>query len=69
MPRSRAAAPYDCKSSVTNCSGANAYFFRSLRIQFQSGVLFALGLDQHFEDLALGVDGARGHFERKFTGV
>ena len=29
MPRSRAAAPYDRKSSVTNRSGAKAYFLRN----------------------------------------
>ena len=58
MPRSRAAAPYDRKSSVTKRSGAKAYFFKKLAHQFQSGVLVALGLDQHIEDLALGVDGA-----------
>jgi hypothetical protein len=58
MPRSRAAAAYDRKSSVTNRSGAKVYFFRSLAHQFQSGMLVALGLDQHIKDLALGVDGA-----------
>jgi hypothetical protein len=36
---------------VTNCSGTKAYFFRSLRTQFQSGVLVALGLNQHIENL------------------
>jgi hypothetical protein len=30
MPRSRAAATYDRKLSVTNRSGAKAYFFRSV---------------------------------------
>jgi hypothetical protein len=52
------AGAYDRKSSVTNRSGAKAYFFRSLRISFQSGVLVALGLDQHIENLVLVVDGA-----------
>jgi hypothetical protein len=33
-------------------------FLQKLAHQFQSGVLVALGLDQHVEDLALGVDGA-----------
>src|SRR5271166_1845864 len=32
IPRSRAAALYDRKSSVTNRSGIKAYFFKSLRI-------------------------------------
>ena len=31
--------------------------FQKLAYQFQSGVLVALGLDQHVENLALGVDG------------
>jgi Transposase DDE domain len=39
MPRSRAAAPYDRRSSVTNRSGAKAYFFRSLRISFRAACL------------------------------
>ena len=52
MPRSRAAAAYDLKSSVTNRPGAK------LAHQFQSGMLVALGLDRHIENLALGVDGA-----------
>ena len=58
MPRSLAAGAYDRKSSVTNRCGTKAYFFRSLRNQFQRGVLVALGLDQHVENLPLGVDGA-----------
>jgi hypothetical protein len=52
---SRAAAPYDCKSSVTNRLGAKAYFFRSLRISF-SVVLVSLGLDQHIKDLAFCIN-------------
>ena len=55
MPRSTAAL-YDRKSSVTIRS-ETAYFLRSLRDQLQRGVLVSLGLDQHIEDLALGVDG------------
>jgi hypothetical protein len=43
---------------VTNRSGAKAYFFRSLRINFTVAWFLALGLDQHVEVLALGVDGA-----------
>src|SRR5580704_4031357 len=55
MPRSRAAAAYDRKSSVTNRSGAR-YISSEFAYQFQSGMLVALGLDQHIENLALGVD-------------
>ena len=33
-------------------------FLQKLAHQFQRGVLVALGLDQHVENLALGVDGA-----------
>jgi hypothetical protein len=58
MPRSLGAGAYDRKSSVTNRSRTKAYFFRSLRISFHRGVLVALGLDQHLENLPLGVDGA-----------
>jgi hypothetical protein len=43
---------------VTNRSGTEAYFVRNLRISFTAACLFSLGLDQHIEDLALGVDGA-----------
>ena len=39
---------------MTNRSGTTAYFLRSLRISFNA----ALGLDQHIDNLALGVDGA-----------
>src|SRR5271165_753660 len=39
IPRSRAAALYDRKSSVTNRSGTKAYFFRSLRISFSVACL------------------------------
>src|SRR5271163_5317965 len=41
-PRARAAAPYDRKSSVTNRSGTNAYFLRSLRISFRAACLLRL---------------------------
>ena len=57
MPRSRAAAAYDRKSSVTNRS-ERRYILQKLAHQFQSGMLVALGLDQHIENLALGVHGA-----------
>jgi hypothetical protein len=33
---------YDRESSVTNRSGANAYFFRSLRISFRAACLLRL---------------------------
>src|SRR5580700_9200217 len=56
VPRSWAAALYERKSSVINRSGTNPHFFRSLRISFSAACL--LGLDQHVDDLALGVDGA-----------
>src|SRR5208337_955540 len=39
IPRSRTAALYDRKSSVTNRSGTKAYFFRSLRISFSVACL------------------------------
>ena len=39
-PSSRAAEPYDRKSSVTNRSGAKAYLFRGLRINFSAACLF-----------------------------
>ena len=39
-PSSRAAEPYDRKSSVTNRSGAKAYLFRSLRINFSAACMF-----------------------------
>jgi SAM domain (Sterile alpha motif) len=45
-PRRMTASP-----SVTNRSGKNAYFFRSLRINFSAACLVSLGLDQHIEDL------------------
>ena len=42
IPRSRTAALYDRKSSVTNRSGTKAYFFKSLRISFSAACLFRL---------------------------
>ena len=39
IPSSRTAALYDRRSSVTNRSGAKAYFFRSLRISFSAACL------------------------------
>src|SRR5271169_6738836 len=39
IPRSRTAALYDRKSSVTNRSGTKACFFRSLRISFSAACL------------------------------
>ena len=57
MPRSTVAAPYDRKSSVTIRSGTTAYFLPKFAHQFQRSMLFA-GLDQHIQNLALGVDGA-----------
>ena len=38
--------------------GSEAVFLEKLAHQFQRGVLVSLGLDQHIEDLAFGVDGA-----------
>ena len=38
--------------------GDEGIFLQKLAHRFQSGVLVALGLNQHIEDLALGVDGA-----------
>ncbi len=38
--RSRTAAPYDRKSSVTNRSGTKAYFLRRSRIGFSAACLF-----------------------------
>ena len=43
---------------MTSLSGTKPYFFSSLRINFSAARLFLLSLDQHVEDLALGVDGA-----------
>jgi hypothetical protein len=42
MPRSRAAALYDRKSSVINRPGTKAYFFNSLRISFRAAFLLRL---------------------------
>ena len=53
-PSSRAAEPYDRKSSVTNRSGAKAYLFRSLRINFSAASLSLR--DENVKDLAFGVD-------------
>ena len=58
MPRSRAAALYDRKSSVTNRSGTKAYFFSSFLISSERHACLLLDLDQHIENFALGVDGA-----------
>jgi hypothetical protein len=38
--------------------GNEAVFLQKLAHQFQRGMLVSLGLDQHIEDFALGVDGA-----------
>jgi len=38
--------------------GDEPAFLQELAHQFQRGMLVSLGLDQHVEDLALGVDGA-----------
>ena len=43
---------------MTSLSGTKPYFFKSLRINFSAARLFRLGLDQHVEDLALGIHGA-----------
>jgi hypothetical protein len=53
MPRARAAAPYDRKSSVTNRAATKAYFKR-LPHRFQSDVL----VNKHIENLAMGDDSA-----------
>ncbi len=58
MPRSWAAALYDRKSSVDQPLRSEGILPQKLAHQFQGGVLVALGLDQHIENLALGVDGA-----------
>ena len=58
MPRLRAAEADDRKSSVTNPLWGEGILLQKLAHQFQSGMLVALGLDQHIENLALGVDGA-----------
>jgi hypothetical protein len=42
IPRTRTAALYDRKSSVTNRSGTKAYFLKSLRINFNAACLFRL---------------------------
>jgi hypothetical protein len=42
IPRSRAATPYDRKSSVIIRSGTKPYFLRSLRISFSAACLFRL---------------------------
>ena len=42
IPRSRTAALYDRKSSVTNRSGTKAYFFKSLRISLGAACSFRL---------------------------
>jgi hypothetical protein len=38
--------------------GNNAVFLQKLAHQFLCGTLVSLGLDQHIEDIALGVNGA-----------
>src|SRR5450432_4627195 len=38
--------------------GDKAVFLEKLAHQFQRGMLVSLGLDQHIEDFAFGVDGA-----------
>jgi hypothetical protein len=38
--------------------GNKAVFLQKFAHQFQRGMLVSLGLDQHIEDLAFGVDGA-----------
>jgi hypothetical protein len=49
MPRSQVAGAYDRELSVTDRSGAEAYFFRSLRISRLRWM--------NIENLALGIDG------------
>ena len=39
--------------------GNEAIFLQKFAHQFQRSVLVSLGLDQHVEDFALGVDGAQ----------
>ncbi len=57
-PQSASGGAYERKYSVINRSGTKPYFFKGLRISFRRGVLVSLGLCQHIEDLAFGVDGA-----------
>src|SRR5512139_2929409 len=42
MPRSRAAAPYDRRSSVINRAGTKPHFFNSLRMSFSAACLSRL---------------------------
>ena len=58
IPRSRAAAAYDRKSSVIIRSGAKLYFFQEPAHQFQRRMLVSFGLDKHIKNLAFGVDGS-----------
>ena len=58
MPRSWAAANNTPAQIVRDQSiGDEPAFLQEFAHRFQRGMLVSLGLDQHIEDLALGVDG------------